>query len=107
MTTARIRKDDLVVVIAGKNKGSQGRVLRVLHETDRVIVEGVNRVKRHQGPTRTSNEGQIIEKEASVHISNVMPLDSKTKKPTRVRTKVAEGKKIRIAAKSGAAIEGA
>jgi large subunit ribosomal protein L24 len=103
----RIRKDDMVVVIAGRDKGARGRVLKVNHESDRVLVEGVNRVKRHQRPTPKIQTGGIIEKEASIHVSNVMLLDSKTDKPTRVRYgKDKEGKKIRLASKSGATLDG-
>ena len=103
----RIKKDDLVVVIAGKDKGAQGRVLKVDLERDRVLVEGVNRVKRHMKPTQTS-QGGIVEKEASIHVSNVMPLDTKAEKPTRVRAgKDKDDKKVRIAVKSGTVLENA
>jgi large subunit ribosomal protein L24 len=102
----RVKKDDQVVVIAGKDKGARGRVLRVLREEDRVIVEGVNRVKRHTKPTPKNPAGGIIEKEAAIHVSNVMPLDTKTDKPTRVRfSDDKDGKKVRVAVKSGAAID--
>ena len=101
---ARVRKDDQVVVIAGKDKGARGRVLKVLDE--RVIVEGVNRVKRHQKPTQKHPQGGIIEKEISIHVSNVMPLDSKSDKPTRVKVgKDKDGRKVRLAVKSGAVLD--
>ncbi|MDQ3031780.1 MAG: 50S ribosomal protein L24 [Myxococcota bacterium] len=101
----RVKKDDQVVVIAGKDKGAKGRILRVNRETDRVIVEGVNRVKRHTKPTPKNPSGGIIEKEAAIHISNVMLLDTKLDKPTRVRFGAdKDGKKIRIAVKSGSTI---
>jgi large subunit ribosomal protein L24 len=100
---ARLRKDDQVVVIAGKDKGARGKVLKVLVERDRVIVEGVNRVKRHTKPTPKS-QGGIIEKEMSIHVSNVMLLDSKTDKPTRVRSEIKDGKKVRVSVKSGAVL---
>lgn len=103
----RVKKDDVVVVISGKDRGSQGRVLRVLRERDRVIVEGVNRVKRHMRPNNRGVQGGIIEKEASIHISNVMLLDTKSNKPTRVRSSInKDGKKIRVAIKSGTALDG-
>ncbi len=103
----RVRKDDVVVVISGKDKGSQGRVLRVLVERDRVFVEGVNRVKRHTKPNNRGGQGGIVEKEASIHISNVMLLDTKTNKPTRVRSSInKDGKKIRVAIKSGVTLDG-
>jgi large subunit ribosomal protein L24 len=93
-------------VIAGKDKGAKGRVLRVLREVDRVIVEGVNRVKRHTKPSQKNPTGGIIEKEAPIHISNVMLLDPKLDQPTRVRFATdKDGKKIRIAVKSGTPID--
>lgn len=102
----RVKKDDQVVVIAGKDKGAKGRVLRVDRELDRVIVEGVNRVKRHTKPTPKNPSGGIIEKEAAIHISNVMLLDTKLDKPTRVRFgRDNDDKKIRIAVKSGSTID--
>ena len=79
----RIRKGDNVVVITGREKGKQGAVLKVLRKDDRVLVQGVNMVKRHQGPTQT-NPGGIIEKEASLHVSNVAHIDPKSNQPTRV-----------------------
>ena len=103
---SRIKKDDQVVVIAGKDKGARGRVLLIDRERDRVIVEGVNRVKRHTKPTPKNPSGGIIEKEAGIHLSNVMLLDTKTDKPTRVKSGTdKDGKKIRIAVKSGAVID--
>jgi large subunit ribosomal protein L24 len=102
----RVKKDDQVVVIAGKDKGAKGRILLVNRETDRVIVEGVNRVKRHTKPTPKNPSGGIIEKEAAIHISNVMLLDTKSDQPTRVRFgEDKDGKKIRIAVKSGSTID--
>jgi large subunit ribosomal protein L24 len=99
---ARLKKGDLVVVISGKNKGKQGKVARVLVEDDRVIVEGVNLVKRHMRPTAKSPQGGILEKEAPLHACKVMPVDPKTGKPTRIRFAVdAKGHKTRIAVKSG------
>jgi large subunit ribosomal protein L24 len=100
----RLRKNDEVIVISGKNKGARGKVLKVLADVDRVIVEGVNRVKRHQKPTQKMPQGGITEKELPIHASNVMPIDPKTNKPTRVRSgKDKDGNKIRLA-KSGATI---
>jgi large subunit ribosomal protein L24 len=99
---ARLRKGDLVVVISGKNKGKQGKVARILAETDRVVVEGVNLVKRHMRPTPKNPQGGILEKEAPLHACKVMPVDPKTGKPTRVRfTTDAKGHKVRVAVKSG------
>jgi large subunit ribosomal protein L24 len=100
----KIRKGDTVVVIAGAHKGSTGTVARVLPETDKVVVEGVNRVKRHNKPTPRNPEGGVVEKDMPIHISNVMLLDPETQKPTRTRMKVEDGKKVRVAVKSGKAI---
>jgi large subunit ribosomal protein L24 len=99
---ARLKKGDLVVVISGKNKGKQGKIARILVEDDRVIVEGVNLVKRHMRPTPKNPQGGILEKEAPLHACKVMPVDPKTGKGTRVRFGVdAKGHKHRVAVKSG------
>jgi large subunit ribosomal protein L24 len=99
---ARIRKGDLVVVISGKDKGKTGKVTRVLREDDRVVVQGINLVKRHTRPTPRNPSGGIIEREQSIHACKVMPVDPSSGKGTRVRFKTLDdGKKIRIAAKSG------
>ena len=100
---ARIRKGDQGLVVAGTEKGVEGKVITVLHEQDRVIVEGVNRVKKHTRAGQTGAEGGIITTEASIHISNVMPLadiDGK-KTPTRVSSAVVDGKRTRVARKTG------
>ena len=103
----RVRKNDQVVVITGKDRGAKGRVLKVLRDRDRVIVEGVNRVKRHQKPTQKLPQGGITEKEMPIHISNVMLLDGKADKPTRVRAgKDKDGNKVRIAQRTGTVLEG-
>jgi large subunit ribosomal protein L24 len=99
---ARIRQGDSVVVISGKDKGKTGKVKRVLHEEGRVVVEGVNLIKRHTRPTPRNPSGGIVEREQAIAASKVMPVDPKTGKGTRVRFKTLEnGKKIRIAVKSG------
>jgi len=101
---ARLRKGDQVVVISGKDKGKKGKVARLFVEDDKVIVEGVNLVKRHMRPTQKSPQGGILEKEAPLHVSKVMPVDPDTGKGTRVKFKTDDkGNKIRIA-KSGAEI---
>ena len=103
----RVKKNDMVVIISGKSKGERGRVLKVLPETDKVIVEGVNKVKRHTRPTPKNREGGIIEKEAALHVSKVMLLDTKSDKPTRVKVGTdKDGKKIRIAIKTGTVLDG-
>jgi large subunit ribosomal protein L24 len=102
----RVRKGDTVVVIAGKEKGKRGKVLRVVTKTGRVVIERVMMVKRHTKPSQKSPQGGIVEKEGSIHLSNVMLLDPGTDKPTRVRVKVEEGRRTRIG-KSGTVIEAA
>ncbi len=99
---ARIRKGDTVVVISGKDKGKTGKVKRVLEEEGRVLIEGINLIKRHTRPTPRNPSGGILEREQPIAASKVMPVDPKTGKGTRVRFKTLEGgKKIRIAVKSG------
>ena len=90
MAKMKIKKNDLVQVIAGKDKGLQGRVIAVYTETDRVLVEGVNRITKHTraGGDRGVNTGGIQVQEAPIHVSNVMVVDPETKKPTRVKTRV-------------------
>jgi large subunit ribosomal protein L24 len=96
----KIRKDDNVIVLAGKDKGKTGKVLRALPREGKVIVEGVHIVKKHQKKTAGS-PGQIIEKTLPVDVSNVAIIDSKTKKATRVGYKVEGGKKVRVTKASG------
>jgi large subunit ribosomal protein L24 len=101
---ARLRKGDLVVVISGKDKGKQGKVARLLVDVDRVVVEGINLVKRHMRPTPKNPQGGILEREQPIASSKVMPVDPQTGKGTRVRMKTDDkGNKVRIA-KSGAEI---
>jgi large subunit ribosomal protein L24 len=105
---SKIKKGDKVVVIAGAHKGTVGTVSRVLPEFDQVVVEGVNRVKRHMKPTPRAPEGGIIEKDRPIHASNVALVDPQTDKPTRVRFQQNdEGKKVRVAVKSGSVIQDA
>lgn len=108
MPKIRIRKEDQVVVIAGKDRDMKTprRVLQVLRAQERVLVEGVNMVKRHTKPNPRKNvKGGILEKEASIHVSNVMLIDPESKRPTRVRSKkLADGRRVRVAARSGAQI---
>ena len=106
---ARIRKDDTVVVIAGKDKGRTGKVVRVLTADDRVVVEGVNMIKRHTKPDMAHPNGGVVSREAPIHISNVALRDPKTGKATRVGFKVvgegAKQRKVRIAKGSGVQID--
>jgi large subunit ribosomal protein L24 len=96
-----VKKGDKVQVISGKDKGKQGVVLAAFPKKNRVLVEGVNIVKKHAKPSQANPQGGIITKEAPIHVSNVMPLDPKTGTPTRVGYKVVDGKKVRYAKKSG------
>jgi large subunit ribosomal protein L24 len=99
--TARIRKGDTVVVIAGKDKGKTGTVREVLTDRDRAIVSEVNVAKRHYKPGRSTQQG-IVEKEMPIHMSNLQPVDPKTGKGTRVRVKTLDdGRKVRVATGSG------
>ena len=102
----KIRTGDLVQVTAGDSKGKQGTVLEVQLATSRIIVEGANMVSKHTKPNAATPNGGIIKKEASLHISNIMLVDAKTGKPTRVgKQKNADGKSIRISKKSGEEIK--
>src|SRR6478735_8652872 len=101
----KIRKGDRVKVIAGRSKGKIGDVLRVSATDQRVVVSGVNVIKRHTKPSRT-DQGGIIEREAAIHVSNVALLDPKTDKPTKIGFKFLEdGRKVRIARASGETID--
>ncbi len=101
----KIKKGDRVVVITGREKGKSGEILKVLRKEDRVLVQGVNMVRRHTRPSQQSSGG-IIEKEAPLHISNVAHVDPKTDKPTRVGYRMAEsGSKVRYAKGSGEQID--
>jgi large subunit ribosomal protein L24 len=102
MSVQRLQKGDQVVIIAGKDKGKKGKVMRLFKETDRVIVEGVNLVKRHMKPNARMQQGGILEREQPLHASNVMLVDPSTGKGTRIKVKTDEkGVKLRVAAKSG------
>jgi len=100
-----IRKGDKVVVTTGKDKGKKGEVIRVLPKENRVVVQGVNVVKRHTRPSQVS-QGGIVEKEAPIAVSNVAHIDPKDDKPTRVGVKVLEdGRKVRFAKRSGEVLD--
>ncbi|MHC5522020.1 50S ribosomal protein L24 [Ligilactobacillus saerimneri] len=96
-----IKKNDKVKVIAGKDKGKEGEVLQTFPDKDRVIVKGVNVVKKHQKPTNANPNGGIIDVEAPIHVSNVMLIDPSNNEATRVGFKVEDGKKVRVSKKSG------
>ena len=100
----KLKTGDKVVVVSGSNKGKEGKITKILDS--RVIVEGVNIVKKHLKPKNNNGTGEIIEMEAPIHVSNVMLSDPKTKKPTKVRVeKDSKGKKIRISKKSNEKID--
>jgi large subunit ribosomal protein L24 len=104
---AKIRKGDRVEVIAGADKGKRGEVLRVLPRENRAVVQGVAVAKRHQKPQGMGKPGGIVEKERAVHLSNLMLVDPKSDKPTRVGFKMLEdGRKVRVARVSGEVIDG-
>ena len=104
----KLRRDDEVIVISGKDKGKTGKIIRVDRSRERVFVEGINIVKRHQRPNpgRPNAPVGVIEREGSVHVSNVALLDPKDNKPTRLGTTVtADGKRARVARRSGTQID--
>lgn len=106
MASAHVRKGDTVLVVAGKERGKRGKVLRVLPDRDRVIVEHINMIKKHQRPTQQLRQGGIIEREGSIHLSNVMVVDPRGGRPTRIGIRVlADGRKARVARRSGEMID--
>jgi large subunit ribosomal protein L24 len=108
MSVARLQKGDTVVVISGKDKGKTGKVMRLFKDTDKVIVEGINLVKRHMKPNPRMQQGGILEREQPLAACKVMLADPKTGKGTRVRTKTDDkGTKVRVAVKSGEEIPSA
>ncbi|MGC4378193.1 50S ribosomal protein L24 [Fictibacillus sp. Mic-4] len=100
-----VKKGDKVQVISGKDKGKQGVILESFPKQNRVLVEGVNIVKKHAKPSQANPQGGIVSQEAPIHVSNVMPLDPKTGTPTRVGYKEVDGKKVRVAKKSGEVLD--
>jgi large subunit ribosomal protein L24 len=102
---SKIKKGDQVMVLAGRDKGKRGEVIRMLLEESRAVVQGVNMVKRHTAPSAKA-AGGIVEKEASIHLSNLAHLDPKDDKPTRVGFKIIDGnRKVRFAKRSGEIID--
>lgn len=103
----KIHKNDMVKVVAGNARGKTGKVLKVFTDTERVIVEGVNIIKRHARPSQKNPQGGIVQREASIHVSNVMLLDPKTNEPTRVGSKITKDettgkkKRMRVATATG------
>jgi large subunit ribosomal protein L24 len=101
---AKIKKGDRVIVLAGRDKGKTGEVLRMLVSENRAVVQGVNMVKRHTRPSQ-AGAGGIIEKEAPIHLSNIAHIDPKDKKPTRVGFREENGRKVRFSKRSGELID--
>ena len=106
MAAQKIRKGDTVVVLSGKDKGKTGEVIRSMPKESKVVVSGVNVAARHRKPSQVNPQGGIDRKEAPLHVSKVAIADPKTGKATRVRFEERDGKKVRVAAKSGELIHG-
>ncbi|WHX40754.1 50S ribosomal protein L24 [Mesobacillus sp. AQ2] len=100
-----VKKGDKVMVISGKDKGKTGIILEAYPKQSRVLVEGINIVKKHAKPSQVNPQGGILNQEAPIHVSNVMPVDPKSGKPTRVGYTVEDGKKVRVAKKSGEVLD--
>ena len=102
----KVRKGDEVLILSGNDKGKRGKVLKVFRDEDRVIVEGVHFIKRHTKPSQNAPQGGIVEREGKIHVSNVMVIDPKSGKPTRIGHKTVEGdagklRRVRVAKVSG------
>jgi large subunit ribosomal protein L24 len=106
MSALKIKKGDQVVVLSGKDKGKTGQVTRAFPKDGKVIVEGVNVATRHRKPSQANPQGGLERIEAPLHVSKVAIADPKSGKPTRVRFEVKDGKKVRVAVKSGETING-
>ena len=106
MATQKIKKGDRVVILSGKDKGRTGEVVKAMPKDSKVVVSGINVHARHRKPSQTNPQGGIERKEAPLHVSNVAIADPKTGEPTRVRFEERDGKKVRVAAKSGELIHG-
>lgn len=100
-----VKTGDKVRVISGKDKGKEGTIKQVLAKDNRVVVEGVNKIKKHQKPNNAYPQGGVIDTEAPIQVSNIMLIDPSTNEPTRVGFKVVDGKKVRVAKKSGKTID--
>ena len=106
MAASKIKKGDRVVVLSGKDKGKHGEVTKAMPKDQKVVVSGVNIAVRHKKPTQAAPQGGLERKEAPLHVSKVAIEDPKTGRPTRVRFEVRDGKKVRVAARSGELING-
>jgi large subunit ribosomal protein L24 len=101
MASLKIKKGDKVVVLSGKDKGKHGEVTKAMPKDGKVVVSGINLITRHVKPTQANPQGGKQQSEAPLHVSNVAIEDPKTGKPTRVRFEIKDGKKVRVAVKSG------
>ena len=106
MAAQKIRKGDKIVVLSGKDKGKTGEVVRAMPRDGKVVVSGVNIAVRHRKPSQVNPQGGLERKEAPLHVSKVAIADPKSGKPTRVRFETKDGKKVRVAVKSGELIHG-
>lgn len=106
MSAAKIKKGDTVVILSGKDKGKTGDVIRAIPSEDKVVVQGINMISKHKKPTQANPQGGIERIEAPMHVSKVAMKDPKSGKPTRVGFKFLDGKKVRVAKKSGEVIHG-
>jgi large subunit ribosomal protein L24 len=105
-TISHLKKDDKVKILTGKDRGKIGKVIRVVKKSNRVLVENINIIKRHSKPSAKSRQGGIIEREAPIHLSNVMLMCNKCLKPVRIKMKhLEDGKKVRVCRKCGEFIE--
>lgn len=100
-----VKKGDKVKVLTGKDRGKTGTVLEAYPKKNRVLVEGVNMVQKHAKPSQDNPQGGIMNKEAAIHVSNVLPIDPKTGEATRVGYEIRDGKKVRVAKKSGEVLD--
>jgi large subunit ribosomal protein L24 len=108
MAVQRLRKNDTVIVIGGKERGKTGTILRVIPDRDRVVIERLNLVKRHMKPRGVQQQGGIVEKEASIHASNVQPLCGKCNKPARIgRRRLEDGRAVRVCRRCDQPLESA
>lgn len=100
----KLKRGDVVAIISGKDKGKQGKITEILTKTNRAVVEGVNLITRHTKPSQTNPQGGRVSREGAIHLSNMMLIDTKTNKPTRVGKKLVKGKSVRFAKKSNTEI---
>lgn len=100
-----LKKNDTVKVISGKARGKSGKILRVLSDKQHVLVEGLNLAKKHQKPTQQDQKGGIVDREAPIHVSNLMLVSAKSNEPVKVSRRTVDGKRVRVEKKTGKAVE--